>query len=165
MKAIPWGTSRTPDKLERAREFGLAGGFATRSAPTAEDGKQWSAAGVFDIVIDLAGGPYVNASLHALAPHGRMMLVGTVAGAKSEIELGLMLGKRVRMIGTVLRARPLEEKIIVTRAFASEVLPLFASGSLRPAIDSVFKLEDVRRAHEQMESNRSFGKIVLSIGG
>jgi len=164
MNAVPFGTSRTADKLERAKEFGLESGFVVPKASIADDGKQWSATGAFDVVIDLAGGAYVNASLHALAPRGRIMLVGTMAGAKGEIDLGLMLGKRVRMTGTVLRARPLEEKIGVTRAFAREVLPLFVRGILRPVIDSQFNLQDVRRAHERMESNESFGKIVLRVG-
>lgn len=165
MNAVPYGTSRTADKLEHAKKLGLAGGFSVPSAPTPEDGKRWSANGTFDVVIDLTGGPYVNASLHALTHRGRIILVGTMAGVKSEIELGLMLGRRVRMTGTVLRARPLEEKIAVTRAFASEVLPLFASGSLQTVIDSEFSLKDVRRAHERMESNESFGKIVLRMDG
>ena len=164
MNAIPLGTSRTPEKLQRAREFGLESGFAVPKVPTPDDAKEWSASGAFDVVIDLAGGPYVNASLHALAPRGRIILVGTMAGAKNEIELGLMLSKRVRMTGTVLRARPLEEKIAVTRMFAREVLPLFANGAMRAVIDREFSLQDVRGAHERMESNHSFGKIVLVMG-
>lgn len=163
MNAVPCGTSRTSDKLQRAKQFGLADGFVVPSAPTPEDGKRWSANGAFDVVIDLTGGPYVNASLHALSHRGRIILVGTMAGAKSEVDLGLMLGKRARMTGTVLRARPLEEKIAVTRSFVAEVLPLFVSGVLQTVIDSEFTLKDVRRAHERMESNESFGKIVLRV--
>jgi NADPH:quinone reductase-like Zn-dependent oxidoreductase len=161
MNALPFGTSRTPDKLERARQFGLESGFAVPNAPTADDGKRWSADSGFDVVLDLAGGAYTNASLHALASRGRIMLVGTMAGAKAEIDLGLALGRRAQMIGTVLRARPLEEKIGVTRGFAKEVVPLFADGTLHPVIDSEFSLQDIRRAHERMESNATFGKIVL----
>jgi NADPH:quinone reductase-like Zn-dependent oxidoreductase len=89
------------------------------------------------------------------------MLIGTMAGPRSELDLGWMLHKRARMIGTVLRARPLEEKIAVTQAFAREVLPLFSRGILRPTIDSEFSLADVRQAHERMESNETFGKVVL----
>jgi len=161
MKAIPFGTSRTPDKLERAKQLGLESGFVVPSGPTADDGKRWAASGGFDVILDLVGGAYTSASLHALSPRGRVMLIGTMGGVRSEIDLGLMLGKRIRMTGTVLRARPLEEKIAVTRAFADEVIPLFASGALHPVIDSEFNLRDIRRAHERMESNESFGKIVL----
>jgi putative PIG3 family NAD(P)H quinone oxidoreductase len=163
LNATAVGTSRTADKLERAKEFGLAGGFLVPHSPNADDGKRWSASGPFDIVIDLVGGPYVDASLHALASRGRMMLIGSTAGAKSELDLGQLMSKRASMIGTMLRARPLEEKISVTRSFATEVLPLFQRGILQPVIDSRFHISDIRLAHERMESNANFGKIVLII--
>lgn len=164
MHAIPFGTTRTADKLTRAKEYGLDGGFVVSSAPSAEDGKRWAGSGPFDVVIDLVGGTYTHASQHALGQQGRVMLVGTMGGAKTELDLSVTLGKRARLIGTVLRARPIEEKIAVTRRFAAEVLPLFSCGILRPVIDSQFDLRDIRSAHERMESNQSFGKIVLCIG-
>ena len=163
MNAIPCGTSRTADKLERARELGLECGFVVPNPPTSAEAKEWSSGGSFDVVVDLAGGAYTNTSLQALASRGRIMLVGTMAGAKADLDLGLTLGKRATLIGTVLRARSLEEKIAVTRAFADEVLPLFRNGVLRPVLDSEFRMQDVRRAHERMESNETFGKIVLRI--
>ena len=163
MNAIPFGTSRSPDKLERARALGLEGGFFVLDSPTPDTGKTWSAEGGFDVVIDLVGGEYTNASLHALAPRGRIMLIGTIGGAKSGIDIGLMLGKRAHMIGTVLRARPLEEKIAVSRRFATEVVPLFARDVLKPVIDSCFDLREIRKAHERMESNQTFGKVVLGM--
>ncbi|MFL6436540.1 MAG: NAD(P)H-quinone oxidoreductase [Terriglobales bacterium] len=163
MNAVPFGTSRTADKLERARQFGLESGFVVPDAPTADNGQRWGASGGFDVVLDLAGGAYTNASLHALALRGRMMLVGTMAGARADIDLGLALGRRAQMIGTVLRARPLEEKIAVTRAFAKEVVPLLGNGTLHPVIDSEFSLQEIRQAHERMESNETFGKVVLSM--
>ena len=161
MGAIPFGTSRTAEKLSRAKEFGLESGFIVNSGPTAEEGNSWAANGAFDVVLDLAGGPYVNASLHALAHRGRIILVGTMAGGRSEIDHGLMLGKRARMIGTVLRARPLEEKIAVTRSFARDVLPFFERKILHASIDREFPLREIRKAHERMESNQTFGKVVL----
>ena len=162
--AIPFGTARTRDKLEQARKCGLEAGFLVWSPPTSDDAETWSATGAFDVVLDLVGGTYTNASLHALAPRGRIMLIGTMAGAKIELDSSIALGKRAQLIGTLLRARPLEEKIAATRRFAAEVIPLFASGALHPVIDSSFELRDVRAAHERMESNQSFGKIVLCIG-
>jgi putative PIG3 family NAD(P)H quinone oxidoreductase len=164
LNAIPFGTARTPDKLERAKQYSLAAGFLVSSAPTPDDAKTWSTDGAFDAVLDLVGGAYTNASLHALAHRGRIMLIGTMGGAKIELDSSIALGKRAQLIGTVLRARPLEEKITATRRFAAEVIPLFANGTLQPVIDSSFDLRDVRAAHERMESNQSFGKIVLCIG-
>lgn len=162
--AVPFGTARTPDKIEQASKYGLESGFPVSSAPTPEDAKTWSANGLFDVVLDLVGGAYTNASLHALAHRGRIMLIGTMGGAKIELDSSMALAKRARIIGTVLRARPLEEKISATRRFAAEALPLFSNGGLHPVIDSSFDLRDVRAAHERMESNQSFGKIVLCIG-
>ena len=165
MNAVPCGTSRTAEKLQRAKELGLECGFVVPNSPTSAEAKEWSSEGGFDVVLDLAGGAYTNASLHALALQGRILLVGTMAGAKAELDLGLLLGRRATLIGTTLRARPLEEKIAVTRSFADEVLPLFSRRVLRPVIDSEFNMHDVRRAHERMESNETFGKIVLRIAG
>jgi NADPH:quinone reductase-like Zn-dependent oxidoreductase len=91
------------------------------------------------------------------------MLIGTMGGAKSEVDFGQLMSKRASMVGTMLRARPLEEKISVTRSFASEVLPLFQEGILQPVIDNTFHMRDIRLAHERMESNANFGKIVLTI--
>jgi NADPH:quinone reductase-like Zn-dependent oxidoreductase len=164
ISATSFGTARTQDKLERAKPYGLAAGFLVSAAPTAEDAKTWSADGGFDVVLDLVGGAYTDASLHALAHRGRIMLIGTMGGGRIELDSSIALTKRAQLIGTVLRARPLEEKIAATRRFATEVSPLFANGTLRPVIDSSFDLRDVRAAHERMESNQSFGKIVLCIG-
>ena len=161
LNAIPFGTSRTPDKLERAKTFGLEGGFVVPDSPTADTGKIWSAGGGFDVVMDMVGGEYTNASVRGLAMLGRIMLIGSMGGAKSGIDLGMMLGKRAHMIGTMLRARPLEEKIAVSRRFAKEVVPLFARGVLKPVIDSCFDLRNIRQAHERMESNETFGKVIL----
>ena len=117
-----------------------------------------------DVVLDLAGGPYVAASIEAAAAKARLMLVGTVAGGKADIPLGQVLSKRLRLVGTVLRSRSLEEKIEVTQAFAAEVVPLFANGKLHPVIDSEFSLAEIQAAHGRVQSNESFGKVVLRIG-
>ena len=94
---------------------------------------------------------------------GRIVLLATMGGSKTEIDLRQLLGKRAQLTGSVLRARSLEEKIEVTHAFSAEVLPLFAQGKLQPTVDRVFSLADIAEAHRYMESNQSFGKIVLTI--
>jgi NADPH:quinone reductase-like Zn-dependent oxidoreductase len=111
--------------------------------------------------MDLVGGPYLGASIRAASLRGRIMLVGTVAGRVGTVPIGMILGKRLTLRGTVLRARSIEEKRAVTAAFARDVVPLLESGDLRPTIDSVFDLADVRQAHERLESNVTFGKVVL----
>lgn len=162
-----FGTSRTPDKIERAKAFGLESGYEVPE-PSALVKLSDFAKGVtggrgFDVVLDLNGGPYFAASLEAMALGGRLILIGGVAGGKAEIDLYQILGKRLHVIGTVMRARSVEEKIATTAAFEREVVPLLANGRIEPVIDSVFPLEEIADAHRRLESNETFGKVVLTI--
>jgi len=162
-----FGTSRTPDKIERAKSFGLESGYAVPEpgslAGLAAFGENVTGGRGFDVVLDLTGGPYFATSLAAMAMKGRLILIGGVAGGKTEVDLYHILGKRLHVIGTVLRARSLEEKIAVTGAFAEEVLPLMVQGTIEPVIDSVFSLEEIQDAHRRLESNDTFGKVVLTV--
>jgi NADPH:quinone reductase-like Zn-dependent oxidoreductase len=119
--------------------------------------------GGFDVVLDLNGGPYFAASLEAMALRGRLILIGGVAGGKTNVDLYQILRKRLHIIGTVMRARSLPEKIANTTAFAQEVVPLFANGTIEPVVDSAFPLEQIQQAHRRLESNETFGKVVLTI--
>src|ERR1700752_313054 len=162
-----FGTSRTPDKIERAKSYGLESGYVVPE-PSALNGlsafaKRVTGGGGFDVVLDLNGGPYFAASLEAMALRGRIVLIGGVAGGKADVDLHQILGKRLHVIGTVLRARSLEEKIAITTTFAREVVPLLADESIKPVIDSVFPLEKIQDAHRRLESNEPFGKVVLTI--
>ncbi len=164
MGAVPFGTSRTTDKIEQASAHGMKAGLVLKDDLTQL--KEFAAAQTkrgFDVALDLVGGPYVGSTVPAMALHGRMMLIGTVAGGKAELPLGLVLSKRLTIKGTVLRARPLPEKIAVTQIFAAEVVPLFAAGKLCPVIDSEFPLSEVAEAHRRLSSNATFGKVVLLI--
>jgi putative PIG3 family NAD(P)H quinone oxidoreductase len=116
----------------------------------------------FHTVLDVVGGDEVNRNITALAVGGRIVQVGVMAGGSPAVNVGMLLPKRATLVGTVLRARPLEEKIAVSRRFATEMLPLFDSGALAPVIDSYFPLEEIRAAHERMETNANVGKIVIT---
>jgi NADPH:quinone reductase-like Zn-dependent oxidoreductase len=94
-----------------------------------------------------------------------MVLVGTMGGASAPLDHSLVMGKRLRLTGTVLRPRADWEKARATQLFAAQVVPLLKRGAVRPVVDSVYDLADVRAAHLRMESNESFGKIVLSVAG
>ncbi len=163
LHAIPFGTSRTADKVEQARQHGLEDGMAVRENfdDLIAAAEKWTGGKGMNVVLDLAGGPYVKASQKLLAPKGRMMLVGTVAGGSYELDARFMLSRRLQIRGTVLRARSLEERINVIRSFAAEVVPLLASGVVRPNIDHVFKMTDIAKAHQRLESNETFGKVVV----
>ena len=161
--AQAFGTSRTSEKLERAREYGLRNAVVVSDDPQvfALAIHEWTKGRGVNVVIDLVGASYLEANLSALAQNGRMVLVGTTAGAKATLDFGAVMRKRLTIIGTVLRARSAEEKATATRLFADHVVPLLADGIIRPVVDRVCKLEEVREAHLRMESNESFGKIVL----
>jgi len=159
--AIPYGTSRTPDKVERATPFGLERGAVIRDASEfASVAQEWAPQG-FDVVLDLVGGAYTPASIAALATRGRLMLVGLVAGASATFDLRRILARRVTVIGTVLRARSVDEKAAATEAFTRDLLAMFESGALRAVVDRVFALDAIADAHRRLESNESFGKVVV----
>ena len=124
--------------------------------------RKWTDGAGVDVILDLVGGNYFPANPDALASSGRLICVGTMAGAKSEIDLGLVLRKRATIIGTMLRGRSIEEKADATRLFASSVLPLVSRGAIRPIIDQIYAVDEIRDAHQRMESNAGFGKIVLT---
>ena len=161
-----YGTSRTQEKLDRARNFGMSDGIALGKdlAPLAERVQSWTNGHGADVVLDLVGGPYVPASIECMALKGRLLLVGTVAGGKADITLGQVMSRRMKIIGTVLRSRLLEEKISATEAFAAEVVPLLAAGKVCPVLDSTFPLAEVQAAHRRVEANETFGKVVLKMG-
>lgn len=163
--AIPYGSSRTTDKIERARLLGLEDGVVVETdlEPLVQAARRWTGGRGIDVVMDLVGGPYVPASIEALGLKGRLMLVGTVGGPRATIELGRVLGKRLTIRGTVLRARTLDEKVGVTRSFDRDVMPRLSRGELCANVDSVFPLSAIREAHRRMESNESFGKVVLEV--
>lgn len=116
-----------------------------------------------DVVLDVVGGDYVDRNIASVRVGGRIVQVGTMGGGRTEFTLGAMLPKRASLIGTVLRSRPLDEKIAVTRRFGAEILPLFGRGVLTPVIDSRFSLADLAAAHTYMESNANVGKILIDV--
>jgi NADPH:quinone reductase len=157
------GTSRTADKLERAREIGLDEAILTGENAEFSSILRSKNGGGVDVVLDLVGAGYFRENLECLRPKGRLMLVGLTSGSKADFDLSVALSKRLKILGTVLRGRSLDEKADATKRFADEVVPLLASGEVRPNIDKVFPMERVAEAHEFLESNRSFGKVVLEI--
>jgi NADPH:quinone reductase len=160
-----FGTSRTAEKLEKVRALGLDEAITVpKGEPDAfaehilraTDGR-----GV-NVILDLVGAPYLAANLKALAPLGRMICVGVTAGADAQIDLGVLLHKRLRVFGTMLRGRSAAEKAAAVRRFADHVLPLVQRGMLKPVIDSTFKADEIIAAHRRLEGNETFGKVILT---
>lgn len=156
------GTSRTEEKLTRAGALGLVHGLRVGAPPQfAAEVRRRSGGRGAELVLDFVGAPYLAENLAALAPGGRIVQIGTMGGARAELDLAALLRVRATVIGTVLRPRPLEEKIAATQAFGRDVLPLLAEGRVRPVVDAVIPAADARAAHARMERNESFGKLVL----
>lgn len=162
---LVFGTSRTAEKLERVGALGL-----DEAIPVTGDRPEVFAAHILEataglgvnVILDLVGAPYLAANLKALAPLGRLICVGLTAGAEAQINLGLLLHKRLRIFGTNLRSRSAAEKAAAIRQFADHVLPLVRCGMLKPVIDSTFKAEDIVAAHQRLEGNETFGKVILT---
>lgn len=150
-------------KLEACRALGadLAIDYASQDF-VAECAAFTNGAGV-DVVLDVIGGDYVNKNIAAVRVGGRIVQVGTMGAGRSDVNIGMMLPKRASLIGTVLRARPLAEKIAITQRFAAEVLPLFEAGLVKPVIDSRYPLSAIADAHAYMETNANVGKILIDV--
>ena len=119
--------------------------------------------GGIDTVLDVVGADEVNRNLTAVRERGHIVQVGLLGGASATVNVGALLSKRVSWTGTVLRARPLEEKLAICQRFRAEVAPLFATGALRPVIDRRFPLDDVAEAHRLMEADANVGKLLLDV--
>lgn len=159
--ASVFGTARTPVKLELARKLGLDAGFSPQNfaaeiqALTAGQGVQ--------VVLDFVGAAYLEQNLQALGLWGRMVILATMSGVLGNLNIGLLMSKRISLKGVTLRTRTLGEKLSVTRAFAAGVLPLLASGKVRPIIERTYPLAEIGAAHTFMGENQNFGKIILTI--
>ncbi len=163
MGCTVFGTSRTADKLEQARTLGLDVPIDTSQHDFVEIIRQRTADGGVQVVIDLLGAGVLAGNLKALATGGRLVVIGLLVGREAPLNLGLLLSKRLTVVGITLRARPLEEKIAATRLFARQVVPWLERGVVRPVVDTVFPWDQVREAHERMTSNQTFGKIILQL--
>jgi NADPH:quinone reductase-like Zn-dependent oxidoreductase len=116
-----------------------------------------------DLILDPVGAAYLKRNLQVLAPGGRLVTIGLMGGSRAEIDLGLVLGKSLRLIGSRLRHRPVAEKIDITRRFQEKFWPLLVSGKLKPVIDRVFAITEAEAAHDYVKENRNIGKVVLEI--
>jgi putative PIG3 family NAD(P)H quinone oxidoreductase len=156
------GTSRSAEKLGRAAPLGLDVAIDTSREDFADAVQRGTGGRGVDVVLDLVGGPALEGNLKALTVRGRMIVVGLTAGRTAPLDLGLVLHKRLTIVGTALRSRSLEEKAALTRDFEREVMPLLAAGRVAPVLDRVFPMAEVAEAHRVMEANAHFGKIVLA---
>jgi NADPH2:quinone reductase len=161
------GTARTAAKLERCRALGLDVGIEpTRTSDGAldTDALAWAiveATGGADVTLDLVGGDYVVADVNAATPKGRIVLIGTIAGGRATLPIMGILGKRLTVIGTVLRGRDVAEKAAAMDAFVRDVVPLLAAGRVAPIVEATLPLDRANDAYALLESDATFGKVIL----
>jgi NADPH:quinone reductase-like Zn-dependent oxidoreductase len=156
------GTSRTEDKLARARTLGMEYGVNTSGRNFAAEILRATDGGAA-AAIDLVGGSLFPQTLECMASRGRVIVVGLTGGRTAQVDLGVILRKRLRIEGTVLRSRSDAEKTRIIQSFRDKVLPLLAEGRIEAVVDRVFTLDEVRLAHEYLETNANFGKVVVQI--
>ena len=161
--AFTFGTAGSAEKLESAADLGLDVGINYKTEDFLAVVRQHTDNRGVDVILDVIGAPYWERNLASLAVLGRIILVGAMGGDQVTTGLRAISGKRLRVFGTGLRARPIEEKIALTQQFTRQVLPLLASGRVRPIVDRTFPLDEAAAAHAYMEANLNFGKIVLTM--
>jgi putative PIG3 family NAD(P)H quinone oxidoreductase len=157
------GTSRNSLKLAKAVELGLDVPVDVSSALFDDVAMRVTHGRGVDVIIDFVGKDYFERNINALAVKGRLVSVSTLSGTDVSLSLAVLMRKRLRLTGTLLRNRPLDERVAATRAFAQTVLPLLANGAIKVPIDRAFSLERAADAHRYLEANENFGKIVLTI--
>jgi NADPH:quinone reductase-like Zn-dependent oxidoreductase len=160
---LVFGTSRSPEKLRRAKEFGLDVAISPEQPAFDEIVMGRTGSHGVDVIIDFVGGPYLDRNLLALASCGRLVVVSTLGGVSALLSMRTLMTKRLRIVGTMLRSRSYEEKVTASNAFERDVMPLFASGAIKVPIDRSFRLEEAQEAHRHLEENKNFGKIVFDL--
>jgi NADPH:quinone reductase len=156
------GTSRSGDKLARALVYGLDIGIDTTQTPFRD-----AVGEPVHVILDVLGGPAFTDNLSVLAPRGRLILLGFLAGSQTEVDLSPILRKRLEVIGTMMRTRGLEERIPLVREFGQRMLPLFqpradSGAALRPVLERTYPMTQLADAHRVLEGNATFGKIVVA---
>ncbi|HKI99996.1 MAG TPA: NAD(P)H-quinone oxidoreductase [bacterium] len=161
--ATVYFTAGSADKIERAMALGADAGINYKTQDFVEEIKRLTTGEGVDVVEDFLGAAYLARNMEMLKTTGRLVIVATMGGTKCEIDLNLLMRKRLAIFGSVLRARPLEEKRRVTQRFLDAWMKPLAEGAIKPIIDSTFPLAKANEAHERMESNQNFGKILLTV--
>jgi NADPH:quinone reductase-like Zn-dependent oxidoreductase len=161
--ATVFATAGSAAKLAACREYGAALAIDYKTQDFAVEIKAHSGGRGVHLVLDPVGAAYLKRNLEVLASGGRLVTIGLMGGSRAEIDLGLVLGKSLRLVGSRLRPRPVAEKIDITRQFQERFWPLLVSGKLKPVIDRVFPIREAEAAHAHVKENRNIGKVVLAI--
>ncbi len=155
-------TAGAEEKIAQCVALGAAGGHVRHEGPFAEAVRGWQPDGV-DVILDPVGAAYLTANLELLRLNGRLVLIGLMGGVQSEVNLAQLMMKRVRVIGSTLRARPVSEKGAVMDALLANVWPAIEAGRIKPVIEASFPIEQAEQAHALVAGNDTVGKVLLTV--
>ena len=158
-----FATAGSPAKCAACERLGAERAINYREEDFVEVTKSATGGHGVDVILDMIGGEYVRREIAALAEEGRLVLISTMGGAKAEIDLRAVMGRRLSITGSTLRARSSEFKGGIARSLRANVWPLLESGSVKPVVHATFPLERASEAHRLMESSEHIGKIVLTL--
>ena len=156
-------TAGSDEKIARCLELGAAGGCNRHTEQFGEHVAAWTDDAGMDVILDPVGGRYLEENLKSLSLEGRLVIIGLMGGAEASIHLSLMLAKRLRLVGSTLRARSVRKKAEIMAALLERVWPRIADGDIKPIVDSVFPMDRAAEAHDLMASNATFGKVLLEV--
>jgi len=156
-------TAGSDEKCARCRDLGADVAVNYRSGDFAAEAKQATGGRGVDVVLDSIGAPYLRGNLDALAVGGRLVLIGLMGGAKAELNLGALLTRRLQVIGSTLRARPVEEKAEIVAGFLARFGAALESGEIHPVVHRSFSLAEAAEAHRLVKASEHFGKVLLQV--
>ena len=156
-------TAGTKEKISRCIGLGAEGGAVRNEENFADAVAKWTDNNGVQVILDPVGANYLEDNIKSLALEGRLVMIGLMGGAKTSINLGLLMMKRLRIIGSTLRAQPIPKKTEIMNNLKENVWPSLESGDIKPIIDTVIPIEEVDKAHKLMESNQTFGKVILKV--
>jgi tumor protein p53-inducible protein 3 len=156
-------TAGTTDKVVRCLDLGADLAINYREDDFVQRVREYTAGRGVDIILDMVGAEYLDRNLRLLKTEGRLVFIATLGGSRAEINIGSLMGRRLRLIGSVLRSRSLEEKVAIKDRFMGRFWPALEDGSIQPVIDSVYPIEQANEAHQRMADNQNIGKIVLKV--
>jgi putative PIG3 family NAD(P)H quinone oxidoreductase len=156
-------TAGSETKIDTCIELGAESGSNRNEGPFYEKASAFAGDSGVGVILDPVGGAYLEDNIRLLGLNGRLVLIGLMGGNRAEIDLGALLMKRIRVIGSTLRARPLAEKAAVMSELYEKVWPKIESAEIRPILDTVFPIEEVEAAHDLVASDKTIGKVVLSV--
>lgn len=156
-------TAGNDTKIDTCVELGAESGFNRHQGSFLESANEFAGEGGIGVILDPVGGVYLDDNLKLLGLNGRLVLIGLMGGNKTEIDLAALMMKRIRIIGSTLRARPTSEKAEVMSQLFEKVWPKIESAEIRPIVDTVFPIEQVDEAHKLVSTDATIGKVVLSV--